>query len=113
VFTEQFKQVQCPLSKDEFAPAFKTKVCGIDVYFCSVECLKKVKRASADERAALVFGEAFDRAFALKQEPTGDSSHAEGKWSCVVCGYLHTGSAPPAKCPKCGAKSDSFVRQKS
>lgn len=113
VLTGQYTQVQCPLSKDDFVPALKMKVCGVDVHFCSSECLKKVKRASADERAELVFREGFDRAFVSKQEQTAGASPAGNKWSCVVCGYVHTGSAPPAKCPKCGAKSDSFVRQKS
>ena len=31
------------------------------------------------------------------------------KWKCTLCGYIHTGEAPPEKCPVCGASSDKFV----
>jgi rubrerythrin len=116
VITGQFKQVKCPLTGDELAPGMKMKIGGVDVCFCGPDCLRKVKRASADQRAEMVFSKGFDEAFASKQEKTAvvapyAASPAGGdKWSCVVCGYVHRGSAPPATCPKCGAKSDSFVR---
>jgi len=114
VITGQFKQTRCPLTGDEFALGIKMKVCGVDVRFSSAEGLKRVKRASADERAELVFVKGFDKGFAKKPEKTAGSppsaAPAGDKWQCVVCGYEHTGSAPPAKCPKCGAKSDSFKR---
>ncbi len=114
VITGQFKQTRCPLSGDEFALGIKTKVCGVDVRFCSADCLKKAKRASADERAELVFVKGFDKGFAMQQKTAGSTQSAAApaadKWQCVVCGYEHTGSAPPARCPKCGAKSDSFKR---
>ncbi len=29
-------------------------------------------------------------------------------WRCGVCGYLHEGSEPPEKCPKCGAEREKF-----
>lgn len=32
-------------------------------------------------------------------------------WVCTVCGYVHTGSEPPAKCPKCGAPKEKFKKQ--
>ncbi len=116
VVTGQFRQIRCPVSGDEFARGIKTKVCGVDVYFCSADCLKKVKRASADDRAELVFVKGFDKGFAMKQEKTavGLSSAAApvNKWQCTVCGYVHTGPTRPATCPKCGAKSDSFVAKK-
>jgi len=112
VMTGQFKQIKCPLTGDEFAPKMKMKVCGLDVCFCSAACLRKAKRASAEKRAELVFGKRFDEAFALKRDEMA-ADPAGGKWQCVVCGYVHTGSTPPAKCPKCGAKSDSFVRKTS
>lgn len=108
VVTEQYKQTRCPLTGDELAPRFKTRVCGVNVCFSSAECLKKVKRASADEREELVFGEGFDKGFGMEQE-TQAAQPSANKWQCVVCGYVHTGSTPPAKCPKCNAKSDSFV----
>ena len=31
------------------------------------------------------------------------------RWKCTVCGYIHTGDAPPDKCPVCGAGPDKFV----
>lgn len=30
-------------------------------------------------------------------------------WQCSVCGYIHEGEGPPAKCPKCGAPPEKFV----
>ena len=29
-------------------------------------------------------------------------------WRCSVCGYLHDGSEPPEKCPKCGADRSKY-----
>jgi YHS domain-containing protein len=116
VVTGQFKQVRCALCGDEFALGIRTKICGVDVRFCSAECAKKVRRASADQRAELVFGKGFDKGFATRQEMTaGSAPYAAGaageRWECVACGYVHSGSSPPAKCPECGAKSDSFMRK--
>ncbi|RPJ13282.1 MAG: DUF2231 domain-containing protein [Desulfobacteraceae bacterium] len=31
------------------------------------------------------------------------------QWKCTVCGYIHTGSEPPEKCPVCGADKSMFV----
>ncbi len=109
VATGQYEQIKCPLTGDAFVPRIKTKVSGVDVCFSSTDALKKVKRASADERTELVFGEGFDKGFAMKQDGNSASAPTSNKWSCVVCGYVHSGSTPPAKCPKCGAKSDSFM----
>ena len=30
------------------------------------------------------------------------------KWRCGVCGYIHEGEQPPAKCPVCGADGSVF-----
>jgi rubrerythrin len=30
------------------------------------------------------------------------------KWVCTVCGYVHEGENPPAKCPTCGAPAEKF-----
>lgn len=35
------------------------------------------------------------------------------KYVCSICGYVHEGDAPPAKCPECGASSDKFIAQVS
>ncbi len=42
----------------------------------------------------------------------GDASigaNENSKWRCSVCGYIHTGSSPPEKCPVCGADRSQFV----
>ena len=31
---------------------------------------------------------------------------------CKVCGYVHFGEEPPAKCPQCGAGADKFEERK-
>jgi hypothetical protein len=31
------------------------------------------------------------------------------KWKCKVCGYIHIGDEPPAKCPVCGAPRSAFI----
>lgn len=31
------------------------------------------------------------------------------KFVCSVCGYVHEGTAPPEKCPQCGAPADKFT----
>ncbi len=33
------------------------------------------------------------------------------KFVCTVCGYVHEGDTPPAKCPQCGAGADKFVEK--
>jgi len=30
------------------------------------------------------------------------------KWQCRVCGYIHAGNEPPAKCPVCNADASEF-----
>jgi rubrerythrin len=30
------------------------------------------------------------------------------KWKCSVCGYVHEGKEPPAKCPCCGHPREYF-----
>ncbi len=30
------------------------------------------------------------------------------KWLCTVCGYVHYGDTPPAKCPQCKAPASKF-----
>ena len=34
------------------------------------------------------------------------------KWVCPVCGYVHEGDTPPAKCPQCGVDGSKFIEQK-
>ena len=110
VITGHFRQTRCPVNVKEIAPAIKTKICGVDVCFCSADCAKKVRRAPADKRPELVFVEGFDKGFATRQAKTaGSAGSAAEKWQCADCGHVHTGSSPPATCPQCGAKSDAFT----
>ncbi len=30
------------------------------------------------------------------------------KWVCTVCGYIHEGDTPPAKCPQCNVPAEKF-----
>jgi YHS domain-containing protein len=115
VITGQFEQVHCPVTGDKVAPRVRMKICGVDVGFSSADCAKKVRRASADQRTDLVFGDGFDKGFAIRQaKAAARSSSAAGmgedKWQCADCGYVHTGASPPPTCPECGAKSDAFNR---
>jgi len=34
------------------------------------------------------------------------------KWQCTVCGLVVIGPAPPKVCPKCGTRSDRFIKIK-
>lgn len=115
VVTGQFRQVRCPVDGNEVAAGIKAKISGVDVRFCSAQCAKKVRQASSDDRMELVFVKGFSQGFAAKQEATAarrpNADPEEERWECSVCGYVHRGSSPPAQCPNCRAKSDSFVRK--
>jgi len=45
----------------------------------------------------------------LRIERLSKEEIVKKKWKCTLCGYIHTGEAPPEKCPVCGASSDKFV----
>ena len=45
---------------------------------------------------------------ALSEQDPHDLDQAQ-RWQCSVCGYIHTGPEPPAKCPVCGADKSQFV----
>lgn len=34
------------------------------------------------------------------------------KFVCTVCGYVHEGDAPPAKCPQCSAPAEKFIEKR-
>ena len=48
-----------------------------------------------------------ESANSTKEMPADDNT----TWVCTVCGYVHTGSEPPYKCPKCSASQEKFQRQ--
>lgn len=33
------------------------------------------------------------------------------KFVCTVCGYVHNGDMPPAKCPQCGVPAEKFIEK--
>lgn len=66
VVTGQAQQVKCPCGGKP-NPSTKTKVCGIDVCFCCEKCQEKVKGASEDQQAEMVFVKGFDKAFKVAQ----------------------------------------------
>ena len=42
--------------------------------------------------------------------PAEDPNAGQAKWICSVCGYVHTGSEPPEKCPVCKQPSSVFKK---
>ncbi len=50
-------------------------------------------------------------AFSFKTpSPGSPEKDAQKQWKCLVCGYIHTGSEPPNKCPVCGADKSQFIQ---
>jgi len=47
------------------------------------------------------------------QNPVSAADLAEEvfEWVCPLCGYVHKGPNPPAACPLCGAKGETFNRE--
>lgn len=43
-------------------------------------------------------------------EPKPETAEAKTKWTCPLCGYVHTGDTPPEKCPLCGAPGNTFIK---
>ena len=41
-------------------------------------------------------------------EAAKDEAQPERQWRCTICGYIHTGAAPPLECPVCGADQSFF-----
>ena len=37
-----------------------------------------------------------------------ESKERKTRWICTVCGYVHTGDAPPDNCPQCGKPASVF-----
>jgi rubrerythrin/uncharacterized membrane protein len=72
-------------------PPSQCPVCGADrSRFTSVEAGDEVARHEVAQRQ--------------------DASQPEAqRWQCAVCGFIHTGSAPPDVCPVCGAQTGHFA----
>ena len=65
------------------------------------------KPSEANLEEAFAFGMDFGKAILEKRQP---QSHK--KWRCLVCGYIHEGSEPPAVCPACGVGAENFVEER-
>jgi rubrerythrin/uncharacterized membrane protein len=56
--------------------------------------------------------ESFSKITGPANDPPADETKEDAtpkKWRCEICGYVHIGSSPPAKCPVCGADRSMFV----
>jgi len=53
--------------------------------------------------------EEAEEAFPEPVTPETTQSGSNRRWRCTICGYLHEGDEPPAKCPICGADKSFFV----
>ena len=73
-------------------------VCGADKSFF-VEAT-----VGADKKGETVKKQQSPAAQSHEEQPSG----TERQWRCTVCGYIHTGEAPPANCPICGVDSSFF-----
>lgn len=40
-----------------------------------------------------------------------EAPQSKTKWVCPLCGYVHYGDEPPAKCPLCGIPGERFVKE--
>ena len=60
----QAVQTKCPLTGDAMNPKLTANVNGVNVKVCCADCLKKLRKASAEEKLELVFSKKpFDDAF--------------------------------------------------
>jgi rubredoxin/uncharacterized membrane protein len=70
---------------------------------------EKCPVCGADKSLFVPYQEEAGVAPAAPVEAQAAGGASASQWRCTVCGYLHTGSAPPEKCPVCGADKSLFV----
>ena len=58
-------------------------------------------KVGAEKFTEVVEGNGAQAAPATKQS-------SSRRWKCSVCGYVHVGAEPPAKCPLCGVPAEKF-----
>ncbi len=90
---QKWKCTVCGYVHEGEEPPEKCPVCGADR---SLFVLMEAEGTDGDSSPASP---------AIEQ-PEAD---ADARWRCSVCGYIHTGSSPPDKCPVCGADKSQFV----
>ena len=64
--------------------------------------LEKAKQV-AEEIETLINSDEF------KAEPV-EIKKSETTWTCLACGYVHTGDTPPEQCPVCGMPKSIFKK---
>ncbi|MDJ0623851.1 MAG: rubredoxin-type Fe(Cys)4 protein [Desulfocapsaceae bacterium] len=79
-------------------PVSVCPVCGADKSFFVEVTVGESLQAEAVEKEQV----------SATQTEEKQASGGERKWRCTVCGYIHTGDAPPANCPICGVDSSFF-----
>lgn len=89
---KKWKCIVCGYIHTGDEPPEQCPVCGAD----------RSKFVEVDEAGNEVSAAAGDA-------KTETAEEAATRWSCTVCGYIHTGDAPPDKCPVCGADASLFV----
>jgi len=89
---QQWQCAVCGFSHDGATPPDTCPVCGSDA--------RRFKPADESSGA-----EAQTNSHA--QDDRMDTK--DRRWQCSVCGYIHTGPAPPQNCPVCGADQSQFV----
>ena len=71
VVTDQYEQVNCPISGSPISKDHHAMVADTQVYFCCPKCEAKVKAADKKGKMELVFADKpFDKAYQPKEEET-------------------------------------------
>lgn len=87
----------CGYAERAKTPPTKCPVCGAD----------QEKFISSEDEAPS--GPSVAPAPPEAPPPETPQHDEEARWKCTVCGYIHVGSAPPDKCPVCGADKSKFI----
>lgn len=90
----------CQAPASMFAPAAENGTATPDAAQTAAAPATPASSASSASSAATA-GPAAPAAVAAKP--------ASRRWRCTLCGYIHSGAEPPAKCPACGADRTLFV----
>ncbi|MBI5896284.1 MAG: hypothetical protein HZB24_09885, partial [Desulfobacterales bacterium] len=70
---------------------------------------EKCPVCGADKSLFVPYQEEIGDQPAAPTEAKPGAAVAATQWRCTVCGYVHSGSEPPEKCPVCGADKSLFV----
>jgi rubredoxin/uncharacterized membrane protein len=93
---KKWKCMVCGYIHEGEEPPAKCPVCGADRSRFILMDEEQKKASIQNDKAPVV-------------ESATVSYQTEKKWKCLVCGYIHKGEEPPAKCPVCGADQKKFI----